>query len=245
MAIYFSYLIYSKFRPKMYRMKALIDYFEQTIQLRGGTLVDEARRQRKGFLCAILPMTSYLQAGDLLTGGAALKIYENAVSLHTYLLRQICSNGMVQPMLQQERRFEIGELSSFQIEFRLGLDALHRRGLAQHVRRFEESMRQKLEDRELRRTISKAATILNRSHLREDLTARIAEEQRRAVNRGREDDLPRRFDLINAVTALARDTGNPMQRWKLMEFAGHLLREEKFSSAPSSISIPQRQRETS
>jgi hypothetical protein len=241
----FCTLIISKDDLKSYHMKALIDHFEQAIQVRGGTLIDEARRQRKGFLCAILPFESYLQAGDLLTAGAALKIREDSVSLYTYLLRQVCTNGMVQPMLQQEHRFEEGQLSDFQIELQLGLDALYQHGLSEQVDYFKGSLQKNLDDRELRRAISTASIILKRTHLREDLTHRIREERGRTVNRGRVGEEPRRFDLINGLTALARDTADPMQRWQLMEFAGRLLRKEKHSLVGPQSSSSAAKRRTS
>src|SRR5438270_5929286 len=77
----------------------ILEAFKQEITARGGKLTDKSLSKRRLFARSVVKLSEEVKPGDRLHGGVALKAREGEVSVHPYVLRQVCTNGAVMPQL--------------------------------------------------------------------------------------------------------------------------------------------------
>ena len=215
-------------------MLALAYQFELLIKSRGGEIVEDFRHKKQAYISAILPSKTPIKRGDLISGGVILKLDEHKPSLHAFVLRLVCTNGMIEPNIQKEV-----STSEEQLEDDLA-DIIAKFDESKLVRignLFRRSQSVPVSDRQIMAVVMKVRRILARNFREgnqitfgelERLQA-VQQRMRQLIARDRmrtstPTDRPESlFDLINSVTDLAHDMGPPQARWELMKLGGEML----------------------
>jgi len=182
--------------------------FIEEIEDVAGKLLDTFQDESRLFLRAVLPEVREVGPEDGVQAGIALKAIAPDIIVSPYVFRRICSNGAIlahvldtQPVQQSEG------LTTVEIE--IALRAAIQRACTPDI--FSDAVEQmRLAGRQ---EADLALSLMPRlSTLPRELTAHVAD----VVFNGwmRQADRTR-FGLMNAITALARDTANPEHRWAL------------------------------
>jgi len=197
----------------------------------GGQMHQRGSIRQQTYCYATFPIETALQPGDSLTGGIALNIKQGEATITAFILRQICANGMVAPHWFRQAVHRISAVEEVPFAMEQTLSWLREKGLSEMTNRFRRNMRrpvnQQIWDRISVHMVRKS---IERSLLRE--IQREAEfESKRPSGYGKL--LKRRwpkstgplsyFDVINGITAVARDEQDPEMQWKLMELGWVLL----------------------
>jgi hypothetical protein len=187
--------------------------FTKEIENMGGTVRDAYDDGTRLFLRSILPTMREVRRDDRMQSGVALRMDSEQICVHPYLFRLVCKNGAIWAHALQTCRIDYRDaLSPEQVE----------RSLADSIRACgsEEAFRTAV--REIRSAQeTQADLILNMMPLLSNMPEREAHGMLRRIMSGflhAED--PSRFGLMNAITAIARDTTDPELRWNLEEYGG-------------------------
>jgi hypothetical protein len=191
----------------------ILEVFREEIAGFGGSVTDTVHDDLRLFTRSILPRVEEVRRQDQVQGGVALKALGTEVWLHPYVFRLVCRNGAI--MAQAIQTQHLGDLhlrEGDEAEF-LVREAI--RGCCAEEA-FTTAVQQMRSAREIQADLG-----LNLL----PLLARFPSSQTGPLLRqileqfGREAD-PSRFGLMNAVTAVARDTRDPDLRWNLEELGG-------------------------
>jgi hypothetical protein len=184
------------------------------------------------YLSCILP---YVEASitkeDKILGGIGLYISPEQAHLSAYNFRLVCENGMMTTEEKATQSFDLHEEARFETEIdKIYEQALHHTNASARL-----FMDAKARDASAS-FIANVAYALNRIHRTNKWESLLMTEIRRerihsfmdhqSRNRRfshRQSSNYNRFEVINAVTALAREERHPRVRWKMEQFAGQLL----------------------
>jgi len=200
----------------------LQELFNREIAAAGGTVSDTYNDGRRLFLRAILPQVREVRSRDQVQGGVALRATDCQIQVHPYLFRQVCRNGAIMAQSLQTRlvqrleetpfaapaEYEVAEiLAEVQEVVRACCD---REVFAANA----EQMRSAVDlDADLLLTmlphLLQRAEILGTDVFPQILDRYLSGAEGQSA-----------FGLMNAVTALARDTQDPELRWGLEELGG-------------------------
>jgi hypothetical protein len=195
----------------------LATIFADEIAAQGGTVTDTFDDGARLFQRAVLPDEREVQHRDRVQGGVALRATEDDVWIHPYVFRQVCSNGAIIARATQTRHIERSEFVSYD-------DA---------QAELAGAVREAIQDCCSPEAFQNAADNMRSSvHASVDMALNVAA----LISRMPEDDRSRfftrifdqflksanhsRFDLMNAVTATARNLTDPEARWRLEELGG-------------------------
>lgn len=206
-------------------MTDLLKQFEAFVQTAGGKIIDDSGRERGRFICASLPIESAVQPGDVIYGGMAVRVEDDSLQLCTYLLRQVCTNGLVAPMPQQAETFTTGQAFEFDAFLTSSLEMLRNVEFPRHMEQIQFSLFDRVNEHRVRQIAYQIVGLTGNRGITRRFIQLVREEWQRPranprLTAGRH---PRRFDVINGVTALAKETTNPAVRWELMRLGGDLL----------------------
>jgi hypothetical protein len=177
-----------------------------------GALVDVFSDSTRIIARAVLPWAADVRPGDEHLGGIALRATLDEAVVHPYVVRQVCANGAIRAQAIHSRR--VDRLSELPREVALAAVRQAIRACA-----VEEAFTSFVD--EIARTVGAIceipfllmATLPDQvDPLAGELYTRVLAELVRGGDRSR-------FGLLNAVTAVARDTKDPELRWQL-EVAG-------------------------
>lgn len=187
--------------------------FTEEIAARGGTVRDAYQDDSRLFLRSILPETREVRADDRMQNGVALRMDAQHICVHPYVFRLVCKNGAIQAHALQTHQIDcVGILASEQIEAELA-DAIHACASQQAFNTSIQEARTAL-DRQADFFLS-MLPLLSRlpTEAAHEYLALIFDEYQHAGDHSR-------FGLMNAVTAVARETADPRMRWRLEEYGG-------------------------
>jgi hypothetical protein len=187
--------------------------FTEEIERMGGTVRDAYDDGTRLFLRAVLPETSPVRHDDRMQSGVALRMDSQQICVHPYIFRLVCENGAIMAQALQTRRIEyIGVLSPEQIETRLS-EAIRACGAKEAFQTAVGEIRTTLEQEA--DMVMSLMPLLSRLPVEQasEMVARIMGEYHEARDRSL-------FGLMNAVTAVARETTDPETRWDLEEYGG-------------------------
>ena len=206
-------------------MTELLRHFEDFVRSQNGKIVDYSQDKKDRFICSIFPIGSSLQPGDVLTGGLAVRVEDESLQLHAYFLRQICTNGMVRALQTQAATFTVGQLYEFQAYLPTCIEQFREVDFRGNVEQLRFSLFQEVDESKLRRIAYQVASPPANKNSPPQLFPLVGEEMTRPQPTPRpiRGPHPRLFDVVNGVTALARDTADPAVRWELMRLGGELL----------------------
>jgi hypothetical protein len=195
---------------------SLSEIFGEEVAARGGIVVDTFVDRRAFYGRAALPRTRAIAPGDDAQGGVALRATDGGVWVHPYILRLVCSNGLIAPSAFSTRyasRDDLGSEDEVMQFVRLSIasccaDDKH----AEIIERLQWA-----DDLEADLFLAVASMS---ACMEADARARVME----ALLDCRFVDAARTlFDHVNRVTAAARDAADPRSRWDLEELGGALL----------------------
>jgi hypothetical protein len=191
--------------------------FVQELAQVDGTVVDTYDDGQHLYLRAVLPQLREVLPGDQLQAGVALKAVGNEVLVHPYVFRQVCRNGAIVAQAIETRRLQRVPTPADEMAVAETLAELHE---AVQACSAEEAFLCAMD--QIRLTTQRPADLNvlmiailpnwpphTRSYVIEQITRRQSA-----------DGDASQFGLMNAVTALARDTPDPLMRWRLEELGG-------------------------
>jgi hypothetical protein len=193
--------------------------FGEEILALGGTVSDRYDQDGQLFMRALLPRHGEVRPGDGIQAGIALRALGPLLSVHPYTFRQICANGAIEAHVNESRyiaRVEFASATEFVDAALEEIRLTTRRCAAPEVfDRIRTDMRRaSAAPAEL---MIQVLPLLERlpAHGREHLLAMLVQEF------AREND-ETLYGVMNAITAVARETQDPAIRWQLEEYGGAL-----------------------
>lgn len=191
----------------------VLDVFSAEIDAHGGRVTDTFHEAQMLFTRCVLPSTEEVRPKDHVQGGVALKATFNNVVVYPYVFRQICRNGAI--MAQALGSHSLGSIQEFEPESVL------------------ESIREEIHaccaPEVFQDTVHRMRTACDvQADLALSLLPMLSRFRgfansalmSRIMRQFFEDGDRSQFGLANAVTAVARDTRDPQQKWDLEEFGG-------------------------
>ena len=208
--------------------------FIRVTDIYGGTIARDNEKRDKRYLASTFPnCKEAIQPGDLINGGLALHLSPEKATLYQYTLRLWCANGMMRTQAGKAQEFNPYDEAAFD-------EALHEQYhyMAEQLKESASLFRQSLlhpAGESMPQYILQTLNALEARHSWEEGLASAVLEERalRARRSHRPISMLRegisRFDLINAVTAMARDEKDPRMQWELEKLGGQLLEEVQAS----------------
>lgn len=189
---------------------------EEEVGLLGGTVSECFDNGRQLFLRSIFPHAQEVRPKDFVRGGVAVAVDGREISVHHYVLRQVCRNGAIGPVNVQTRRVERQGLAA-------STEAIAEVvcSLRDAVRKCSASHLLSAAVEQLRSAAERPAEVgVLRSMLRAYLGRPAVDLHAEIVRRFQRDQDRSVFGLMNAVTSTARDEADPKIRWRLEELGG-------------------------
>ncbi len=186
--------------------------FAEEIAAAGGTVSDTFDDGSRLFVRSVLSRYADVVPGDRLQSGVALRAAQSQVWVHPYVFRQVCRNGAIVAHAVQTRHVEDTDMPGPE-----AADAVREAIRACcEPEAFTTAVAQTRSARE--READMALTVLPfisrlPAGVRDTVIRQILDQFSREPDRSA-------FGLMNAVTAVARDTRDPDLRWRLEELGG-------------------------
>ncbi len=182
----------------------------------GGTVTEICQDGERLFARSILARVREVLPDDRVQDGVALRATGGAVWIHPYVFRQICSNGAIREVWGMGRVGHIDLLDEEQAAARIR-EAVRACCTEESLTVVAEGMRSATE---VKADLAvNLMPLLARLPVRDEAARLFGEIMESFVNDGDSS----RFGLMNAVTSVARDMGDPELRWRLEEFGGAIL----------------------
>jgi hypothetical protein len=203
-------------RSEMLTTDKVLEVFTDELAARQGKVTDTFNDGRRLFCRSTLPQADQVRPGDGFHAGIALKATDEQICVYPYTFRLVCRNGAVRAQsvgsLVIEGVCELAPCSVLQ-SIREGIEAC----AAPEV--FSDTM-----NRMRRATETQIDNVLNLLPMlsifsqagRTDLMSQILNVFFKEKNQTQ-------YSFANAITAIARDTSDPQERWDLEELGGGLL----------------------
>jgi hypothetical protein len=214
------------FRPGVEEIEAV---FTKEIMPYGGTIWDRYCDDARLYVRSVYPQVREVMAGDQIQRGVALRVMEDTLVICPYLFRQVGQNGAILAGLIDARQIKRLKSRSTVGQVTTVLDELRR---LIHVCSDEMILQTALQ--RLRLSTEVEANVVARlmpllaslpHHVVGDVLDRITVR----FDAQRNHSL---FELMNAVSAVARETTDPATRWRLEELGGSLVARSRSSVRP-------------
>lgn len=209
------------------------EVFAEEIAAAGGTVREVFHDGRRLFARSVVPGVCEVRPRDRVQGGVALRTRDTAVCVHPYVFRQVCSNGAIMAEAVQTTRIE-----------RVDGDDPH--AVAEVVFQLREAVQACCASEAFAASVS---AMRSASELQADMMLhmlamlsrlpnhqgdRILVEIMDAFEKERDRSA---FGLMNAVTAVARETRDPETRWRLEELGGGMAARLPLSPLPDDAEV--------
>ncbi|GAB4405028.1 MAG: hypothetical protein OHK0039_05710 [Bacteroidia bacterium] len=238
-------------------MNPFIAAFKEAVASQGGEIVkDVSIDNDRQLVCGLWQICSDIDPRDRLSGGMALVLAGQEAQLCPYVVRHVCTNGAAFITADNSQTFGAEDIEPFRAALSAVPDQLAQQ-LSHVAMRFRRGQQVKLSPAQIDHVVRKLGAILHpssqaapffrRQSARERLAVyrqRLLDEMQREASRwpdSRSDNSPSLFDLVNAVTAIARDTDDPGQQWALECLGGTLLIQPPAGMAASTAPATVRQ----
>ncbi|MEO0581798.1 MAG: hypothetical protein AAF135_06225 [Bacteroidota bacterium] len=198
-------------------MEAFFDIFEEVVAKERGQIVDRKQADDMAYASAWMPYEGRIKRGDQLKGGWALLSQNQEVQVWSFHLRMLCLNGAVRVLPQKHVTFFEQEEAAFRLHLTTYLS-----DQVQEEVDFQARMYRKAQQIWLPPSI--------RFHLKLKLAKIMRQFIRQYPQHQKEirhlrtiDQAETLFDLINHITATAREVQHAKMKWELMKLGGDLL----------------------
>jgi hypothetical protein len=205
--------------------------FGEEVGQMGGRVSETFDDGERLFARSILPPEREVRREDRLQGGVAIMASDHEVRVHPYVFRQVCSNGAIMAQAVQTRRIELpewaGDPHSVMEHVR---ETVHACGAPEILAAGVGEIRSAL-DREADFALT-LLPMLDRlpENVRVSMMGMIAGRFFKEEDRSR-------YGLMNAVTAVARDTRDPDVKWRLEEIGGAIPAMQPVPRRPVGVAI--------
>ena len=187
--------------------------FCDEVSARGGTVREQVFHGSCLFARSILAGSAEIRPGDGVRGGVAMRVDADGVSVHPYTFRLVCQNGAVHAQAVDTRRLDGVEFyGADQAESELR-EAIRECCAPEAFAAAAGQMRRAAGDR-INMFLAIAPML---AHLPGRVRDAMMGELLRVAPRDREGT---RYELMNHVTAVARETRDPQTKWRLEELGG-------------------------
>lgn len=193
--------------------------FAEEITALGGSISDVFQDEDRLFLRSILPKFRHVREDDQVQCGVALRVLDDQVKVHPYVFRLVCKNGAIWAHALQTCTLEnVGSLSPERVEVQLR-EAIRACGSEEAFETATQEMRTAQD--------AEADLLLTFLPMLSHFPAEFGRELLKRLLENQDDKTKStRYSLMNVLTAIARDTEDPEQRWQLEEWGKGVLREE-------------------
>lgn len=192
---------------------AIAAVFTEGVQLHGGRVTDTFDDGRWLFSRSLLPFVEEVRPDDRMQGGVAVRATESEIWLHPYLFRQVCHNGAIMAHSLESLHVEYSEFATEE-------EVIQELQGAIAVCCKQEVFVVAVDN--VRTSVNSGLDIAL-SHLprMSRMWDTIAVDHIMPIFQQFSSDQDQsRFALMNAITAVARDTRDPEQRWQLEVLGG-------------------------
>jgi len=188
---------------------SILQVFTGCVENLSGRVTDTFDDGSRLFVRSLLPYVEEARPADRMQGGLALKATESEISLHPYLFREVCRNGAIMAHAIESWQVDFSEYTPPEDVKRSLEDAIlvcsDRSVFAQQMDDVRSSTHA---------TADMAITMMS-------MLSRLPQSLVRGIlDQWFEEKTPTRFSLMNAITAVARETRDPEQKWELEELGG-------------------------
>lgn len=187
----------------------ILKVFTGCVEDLSGSVTDTFDDGSRLFVRSLLPFVEEVRPQDRMQGGLALRATKSEICLHPYLFREVCRNGAIMAHALESWRVELSEYASEYDVIQSLQEAVgacsDRSVFAEQVDRVRASTGDPID---MTITMLSMSSRLPQSLLRQILDHCFEANE------------PTRFSLMNAITAVARDTPDPEQRWRLEGLGG-------------------------
>ena len=210
-------------------LASVSEIINQEIAARSGEVLNMLQDKTRFFVRSVLPNVTEVLPNDRLQGGVALRATESEVWLSPYVFRLVCSNGAIMAhMLQTQHLSERDWQDPWSAE----------NSLREAIQTCCEPEVFATSAQQFRAATSNPAgsafsllSWLHQSGLSDHgLSTAILDQFFREEDRTR-------FGLVNAVTAVARETSDPEVRWRLEELGGAIAADQTPPSRPRGLRL--------
>ncbi len=210
-------------------LASVSEIFHQEIAARSGEVLNLVQDNTRLFARSVVPSIAEVLPNDRLQGGVALRATDSEVWLSPYVFRLVCSNGAIMAhMLQTQHLSEQDWQDPWSAE----------NSLREAIQTCCEPEVFATSAQQFRAATSSPAgsafsllSWLHQSGLSDHgLSTAILDQFFREEDRTR-------FGLANAVTAVARETGDPEVRWRLEELGGAIAAGHASPSRPRGLRL--------
>ncbi|MGI9428678.1 MAG: hypothetical protein ACR2NM_08480 [Bythopirellula sp.] len=187
--------------------------FTDGVQKHAGRMTEVYDDGRRLFMRSLLPHRGDVRPHDRMEGGLALSANDDEICLHPYLYRQVCRNGAIMAQSVAACHVELTEFATAD-DVTCSLEEAIDRCSEKEV--FAENLRM------VRAAVhSNVLHALNAAPMLAQAQDKIlSREILEIMDRFLKDRDRTQFSLMNAITSLARDTRDPVQKWRLEELGG-------------------------
>jgi hypothetical protein len=189
------------------------------------------------FARAVCTQPAEVRRGDAVLGGVALRVMDDLIDVHPFILRRVCTNGAVMAEALESQRVRRVEVPAMIERVTAALDDVRAAikacadpaAFANAVRMMQQTTR---------RVPDLMSTLLLRLI---GVRPRDYELRAEMVERYMRQHDPSAFGLVNAVTSIARDTADPERRWNIERMGGTMLAllSSGRKSGPGSATVPE------
>jgi len=203
----------------------ILDLFREEISACSGRVADVFDDGERLFARAILPEVREVIPDDRFQGGAAIRTRDGKIWVHPYVYRQVCRNGAIRAHAISSHCLE--NLTWQTIE---QVSADLREAIRAQCKPYVfASSADEIRSSQQTATGDDLMLLVAMDHMFYQLDPSIGS---RIMNQMFDDEEHSLFDLMNAVTSMARDTSDPEFRWSLEELGAQIpLRPAHFVSA--------------
>jgi hypothetical protein len=189
--------------------------FIEEIELLGGTVSDTFEDESRLFIRSILPKMREVGPEDQVKAGVALRASGPDISVSPYIFRVICSNGAIMAHVLDTQHIvqpEMMIVSEIETALRSTIQMCGSEDL------FVAAAEQMQAARDMQPDLALSMM----PHLSRLSRTQIERVMDVVFNQWAKSNDRSRFGLMNAITALARDTADPEARWRLEELGARI-----------------------
>ena len=188
--------------------------FTEEVSAAGGTVHETFDDGTRLFARSVLPDVADVRRGDLIRGGVAIRASNQEISVHPYTFRLVCKNGAIRAQAIESCVIAEGEFAVFGETESALREAVRRCCAPEVLAASVDEMRTAVADTQIDMLLTLAPMIAG---MPPGLGRRLIADMLDRVAKGRPGS---RYDLMNHVTAAARDTRDPEHKWRLEELGG-------------------------
>ena len=187
----------------------ILNVFTDRIELLSGRVLEAVDNGSTLYARALLPQVDEVLPGDKMQGGLALRANDCEISLHPFLLREVCRNGAI--IVRAIDSFQV-DYSEWETEFSVMQSLQDAISACSDPNVFEKNMDCVRASLDLR--LDSLALLMSRFPR---IPSRVMREISRSMNT---QESISHYAVMNLITALARDTPDQKERWRLEELGG-------------------------